>query len=234
MRSVFSPSFSPVSRRTPGVRQLNPIRLTNRLALLAWLVAMVGCGTGTYNQKMSESLTQLEASSALTRMLHSTPTSLPNTGLQIQLPTLVTENAKSLAVARAKVPFVDLPGLAFAYQDAVDGNQFMIHFAMPASGTTTQEDLETQLVQAIAQTFSGAAWQDRTVQHPSGTDVSVRYLTCSGKQKIDAVEVDGRMDLYLYPTQSCYLLVAFRAPSGVGGGFFDAAKASVGSVSSAQ
>jgi hypothetical protein len=150
------------------------------------------------------------------------------------LPLVIDDKAKALAAtdAEAQPPFMQLPGLAYAYELQVGQQPAYAYFAAVPAGEKDAAALAEEIQGLVAKKFSAAAWRDVPVQTPTGGTVQLRLLSLIGPQKFGTTTEEGRFDLYLVSSSSHHVLVGWRAPtaSGTGARFFENAAFAMGSV----
>jgi hypothetical protein len=228
---------------------------------LCALVAFAGCDLGgTYGKRYEESLVSVGKRAAVAAMLHGSPTSVPDaagkpSGVQLRLPSVFDiESTKSLPAseARAQPPFLKIPGFNYAYERMLDhpddaskpeserryAPSYCYLGAVPKTEQKADAIMADLLKQAQA-AFPGVAWADEQVSSPEGAAVTVKVLSMSGQQDFDGAQIqkpveklDGRMDLYLYESETHVALIGFRAPTAQAGKYqyFEAAKTAIGTI----
>ena len=110
-----------------------------------WLAGFVcstgaGCFSGEYNRRMQATMDQLNRLGNIAAVIYAQPSPVQdvkrtNTGISLRLP-LVLEKAKALAPtdADAQPPFMQLPGLAYAYElQLADQPAYAYFAAVPTS-----------------------------------------------------------------------------------------------------
>jgi hypothetical protein len=157
-----------------------------------------------------------------------------NTGISMRLPLVIDGKAKALAAtdAEAQPPFLELPGLAYAYELQVGDQPAYAYFAAVPAGEKDAAALAEEIQGRVGRTFSAAAWREVPVQTPTGGTVQLKLLSLIGPQKFGTRTEDGRFDLYLVSSATHHVLVGWRAPAASGGNakFFENAAFAMGSV----
>jgi hypothetical protein len=225
------------------------------LSLLA-LAAASGCcycGTFAYDMKAND------AWNALDRGLHGGPTSVDaeQTGVSIQLPVLfdskLTQTFRpgpsagpdQVLPERVQPPGMNLPGLRFTclmhYADSQNRPMpVSCYLAVLAKGGAERTKVKQQLLAAAKKTNPEAAWETVTLE---GSALPTERLSFTSTQPFlqqfthnasEAVEAEGRLDLYLVAGEHANVLVGWRGPVDVAKkvSLFEAAEASVATIKS--
>jgi hypothetical protein len=146
---------------------------------------------------------------------------------------------------RVQPPGFNLPGLRFTCQmDYADtqGRSLPVscYLAVLPKGGAERGRVKQQLLEAAKAVNPAAVWEQVTL---AGSTLPTERLSVTGMQKFlpsfahnarDAVETDGRLDLYLVAGDHANVLVGWRSPVDVAEkvNFFDVAEASVASIKS--
>lgn len=210
------------------------------LGLAAFLCATCGgCFSGEYNRRMRATMEQLNQLGSIAAVIYGQASpvqdaSRGSTGISMRLPLVIDADAKALAPddADAQPPFLQLPGLAYAYELTVGDQPAFAYFAAVPVGQQDAAALAEELQQRVGRGFSGAAWRDVPVRTPTGGTVQLKLLSLIGPQKFGARTEDGRFDLYLVSSSTHHVLIGWRAPTAAGSAahFFENAAFAMGSV----
>ncbi len=209
-----------------------------------WLVlvtaaACSGCFSGDYNRRMEQTISSLKAQGERAASVFGQASPVytaagQNTGISLHFPVFIDDKAKSLTAndPQAQPPFADLPGIAYAFEVTLGDQPTYAYFAAVKADEKPTDVLEQQVLAAVGKTFSGAAWQDVTVERIQGGSITLRRLSVSGNQKFGSQVEDGRFDLYLVNSATYHVLIGWRAPVAVtdSADFFDKASISMGTV----
>jgi hypothetical protein len=156
------------------------------------------------------------------------------TGIQLRMPLVIDSNAKSLPASdpAAQPPFMQIPGLAYAYEVQVGGQPAYAYFAAVPAGDKAADVFAQEVQAAVNKTFSSATWTDSTLKTPDGSSITVKLLSATGAQKFGTDVQEGRFDLYLVSSASHHVLIGWRAPvaTASGSNFFENAARAMGSV----
>ncbi len=205
---------------------------------IVWLT-MAGCSGGEYTRRMQETMSSLKTQGERAASVFAKPFSVQDstggsTGISLRLPVYVNDKAKILTGTDpdAQPSFAQLPGFAFSYEVALEAELAYVYFASVPVDQKSATDVETEVVAAIGSSFSGASWQDATLERFQGGPITVRRITMVGKQKFGSQVTDGRFDLYLVSSSKSHVLIGWRASDAVAAsnGFFDKAAISMGTV----
>ena len=211
-------------------------------ACLACL-SMSGCFTGEYERRMQETIKELETGSKKAGAVFATASGIvdaagTSTGISLRLPVFVDANAKSLVAGQpnAQPPFFDMPGFAYSYEIPFESESAYVHVAAVKAGEKPADQLAQEVQAAVSKTFSGAAWQDVTLETFSGGSMSVKRLRAVGPQTFGGSKADGQFDLYLLSSSSHHVLIGWRASAAAdqAHGVFEKAAISMGTVEGAS
>ncbi len=214
-------------------------RLVCVLLVSTACVASGGCFGGEYKRRMEQTISSLKSQGERAGAVFAQASAVytatgETTGISLRLPVFVDDKAKSLkgADTNAQPPFADLPGYAYTYEIPFNEESAYVYFAALKVDEKPAETLEQEVQAAIGNAFSGAAWQDVTVERFKGGPLKIRRLSGVGNQKFGSQVSDGRFDLYLVSSSTHHVLIGWRASSVVGSsqGFFEKASISMGTV----
>ncbi len=207
-------------------------RRTFPLAGLACLV-LSGCFSGEYGSRMEQTISKLTSQEEKAGAVFDTATDIVD-GISLRLPVFVDDKASYLGAGspNAQPPFFALPGFAHSYEIPVDGGPAYVYLAAVKSEGKPADTVAQEVQAAVEKTFSGAAWQDVSLENLSGNALSAKRLSVVGKQVFGAEKLDGQFDLYLVSSADYSVLIGWRASSIAAGalGFFEKATISVGTV----
>ncbi len=207
---------------------------------LACLVVS-GCFSGEYGRRMDQTVNKLkiQGEKAAAVFEASSPVNDANdaaTGISLRLPVFVDSTAKAKTMQgdseNAQPPFCDLPGFAYAYEIPSDGGPAYIYFAAVKVDENPTETLMQEVKAAVGKTFTGAEWQDVSLETFSGGTTTVKRLNATGTQRFGTQKADGQFDLYLVSSANYSVLIGWRASLATAGtmGFFEKAAISMGTV----
>ncbi len=211
---------------------------THWLVVLACLLVS-GCFTGEYGRRMDQTISKLAAQGERTAAVFAEPSGLfdaagIDTGISLRMPVFVDAKAKSLiaGTANAQPPFFDLPGFAYSYEIPFDGQPAYVYVAAVKVDAKPADALAQEVQDGVGKTFSGAAWQDVTLETFSGANITVKRLSVTGPQQFGAEKTDGQFDLYLVSSASYNVLIGWRASSATAAaqGFFDKVAIAMGTL----
>ena len=202
-------------------------------------VACGGCFGGEYHRRMEQTLKSLkkqgEKADAVFAQSSVVYTATgETTSISLRFPVFVDDKAKSLKSGdtNAQPPFADIPGYAYAYEVSFGDDPAYVYFAAVKVDEKAVDALEQEVQAAVGKVFSGAAWQEVTIEKFKGGSLKVKRLSVAGNQKFGSQVTDGRFDLYLVSSATHHVLIGWRASSGGGGsqGFFEKAAISLGTL----
>jgi hypothetical protein len=197
------------------------------------LAICAGCDlTGQYDVRFQETLKKAAARAVFDQYLYPTTievtdASRKNLGVKLRIPKFFDTNTKALPAtdARAKPPFLNLPGLSYAMERQLDDEtaKFLPVYAYLAAVPKSEQKpdvLANTIAQQAAAAFPGAKWADASLPTPSGGALNLKRLHLEGKQEFADLtknppapaSVDGVFDLYLIDAGDTSVLIGWRAP----------------------
>lgn len=190
-------------------------------ALLLGLVAvaMSGCFSGEYTRRMKETMENLERETQRGQAVFGQASEVvdaagTSTGISLRLPVFVDDTAKPLEAGapHAQPPFVDLPGFAYSYEIPFDETPAYVYMAAVKAGDVESADELAREVQTeVGQMFSGAAWEEVTLESFSGGTRQFKRLRVIGPQEFGTTKTEGQCDLYLVSSSNYHVLIGWRA-----------------------
>jgi len=193
-------------------------------------LAVAGCDlTGQYEANFQKAIQDAERRAAFDLNLQPDYYDEidPAHEVKLRLPKVFDKYKANLKLAdpRAKVPFVELPGLASVLERSLDDAKQQslgtyLYFAAPPKEKLKAEALQGALAKEIAAAFPGAAWSDVQISKPDGQSMTLKRLRVEGPQdffnakKKAMTKADGRFDLYYLDGGGRHILIAWRMGKG--------------------
>jgi hypothetical protein len=203
------------------------------------ILVVAGCFTGEYNRRMTATLQQLQVQSEKAGAVFPSPSAMldasgAQTGIRLRLPIFVDATAKPMQAGdpNAQPPFCQLPGFAYSYEMPLATPAYF-YVAAVSGASKSRDELMQEVEASIAKTFSGAAWQDVSVERFEGGTITLSRIRAVGPQKFGTGSADGQFDLYLASSQNHHVLIGWRASSDTQG-FFDKVAISMGTIQGGQ
>jgi hypothetical protein len=238
-------------------RQLAGASATGRRVAAVLLLAAVvaGCDlTGQYEANFKKAIETAERNAVFDLSLHQAYTEAldPQHEVKLRIPKVFDDKSSWLKMSdpKAKVPFVELPGLLQVLERALDdeSQQFLgtyLYFAATPKGDQKAEVVQNALAQQIIKAFPGSTWSDVQLNKPNGETLTLKRLRVEGPQaffnasKKAMAKADGRFDLYYLDSGGRHVFIAWRVPKGQGQKYqlepaIDAAMGTVEVTSSAE
>ncbi len=108
------------------------------------------------------------------------------TGISLRFPVFVDDKAKSLKSGdtNAQPPFADIPGYAYAYEVSFGDDPAYVYFAAVKVDEKAVDALEQEVQAAVGKVFSGAAWQDVTIEKFQGRLPEDQATECGGEPEV--------------------------------------------------
>ncbi len=209
-----------------------------------WLGVLVclsvsGCFSSEYGRRMEQTIGKLATQGERVSAVFADPSGLfdaggAETGISLRMPVFVDAKAKSLTAgtANAQPPFFNLPGFAYSYEIPFDGEPAYLYVAAVKAEGKPLDELVQEVQTGIAKKFSGAAWQDVTLETLSGASITLKRLSVTGPQQFGSEKGDGQFDLYLVSSANYHVLIGWRASAAVASaqGFFEKVAIAMGTV----
>lgn len=216
-----------------GTKSRGSSGLGRRVAVVLLLAAVIaGCDlTGQYDANFKKAIQESERRAAFDLTLHQDYTENFDKAKEVKLriPKVFDDKSTWLKLAdpKAKLPFVELPGLEAVLERALDdeSQQFLgtyLYFAAAPKADKKGEVVQNALAQQIAAAFPGATWSEVQVNKPDGGTLTLRRLRVEGQQpffnagKKAMAKADGRFDLYYLDGGGRHVFLAWRVPKAQG------------------
>lgn len=216
-------------------------RASSVFVVMLLIALVIGCGQGEYDRRAR--LAQKSQMSAAENSLNEVAIPIADTGYQIRLPGLFDGESESWN--EYNDPFAKLPGFLFGYDrmfenPAGDILPAVVYFLATEVAGNDTFSYSADLLTNIRKRSGGATdWEDVQLARSENTPLAMKKSEILGNQPFDASHAGGisRLRLgvasiYLYPTDSHFLVVIWRIPTEIAKEkrFLQATEAAMGSL----
>ncbi len=196
-------------------------RVSSAFLVMPLLALSIGCGQGEYDRRAR--LAQKSQMSAAKDSLNEVAIPITGTGYQIRLPGLFDGESESWN--EYDDHFAKLPGFLFGYDRMFENSSgdilpaVVYIFAEEVAGNDSFS-YSSDLLENIRKRFGRAAdWEDVQFSGSENAPLAMKQSEILGGQPFDARRVGGFQRnrsgvarIYLYPTNSHFLVVIWRIP----------------------
>ncbi len=206
---------------------------------LLFLLIIQGCGTGEYERRLDEGLTQAKANSKFNGLYGPQP--LPDTAVSVRIPKMFKDpplvegaqvNGKPVDVRRIKPGLFPFPFLKYTYETYVDdagGVKLPCYCYVGAANAAggrvrnPKSDIDVSF-QKKAEFESLTNWMDFQGETPEGRgnawkkiriecQQDFRTLDKAGQEK--NAQLPGIMEIYLHEEAENYVIIVWRMPKSI-------------------
>lgn len=213
--------------------------------LLLGVVAVVanGCFSGEYTRRMKDTMENLQRETHRAQAVFAQSSEIVDasgsaTGITLRMPVFVDDTAKSLVAGdpNAQPPMLGLPGFAYSYEMPFEGEPGYVYLAAVEADEKSADELAQEVQTAVGRSFSGAAWEEATVEGFSGGTKQFKRLRMVGPQEFGTTKTEGQFDLYLVSSSNYHVFIGWRASleTDQAHGFFEKVTIAMGTVQGAS